>query len=49
MNKLPTLKDIRTVADKIEPFIHRTPVMTSSSINSQLNAELFLNVKIYKK
>src|SRR5512136_2678639 len=41
MRTEPSLKDIRQAHDRIEPFIHRTPVLTSSMINWMVGGEIF--------
>lgn len=33
MQQAPTLEEIREAAETIKPFIHRTPVLTSSTID----------------
>jgi threonine dehydratase len=37
-----TLDDVRAAAARIAPFVHRTPVMTSSSLDAWLGASAFL-------
>lgn len=49
MTDMPTVAEIRTVADRIRPFIHRTPVLTSSSINNICGAELFFKCENFQK
>ncbi len=49
MQELPTLKEIKSVAEKIKPFIHRTPVMTSTGINEQVDAELYFKCENLQK
>ncbi|MFO7654935.1 MAG: pyridoxal-phosphate dependent enzyme [Candidatus Krumholzibacteriia bacterium] len=38
---LPTLADVRAAAVRIAPHVHRTPVLTSRSLNALTGAELF--------
>ncbi len=38
---IPTLDDIKSAAARIEPYAHRTPVMTSRNINNITGAELY--------
>lgn len=45
----PDLKTIREAADRIRPYIHRTPVLTSQSLNSILGAELFFKCENFQK
>jgi threonine dehydratase len=47
--KLPELIDIQEAARRIAPFIHRTPVLTSSSINRILGAEFFFKCENFQK
>ncbi len=46
---LPLLNDIQLAAERILPFIHRTPVLTSSSINRILGAEFFFKCENFQK
>ncbi len=46
---LPTFADIEKAHDRIRPFIHRTPVMTSKSINEIVGAELFFKCENLQK
>lgn len=45
----PTLVDIRKAADRIRPHIHRTPVLTCSSLNQLVNAQVFLKCENFQK
>ena len=45
----PTKDIIEQAAKRIAPFVHRTPVLTSSSINSMLGVELFLKCENFQK
>jgi threonine dehydratase len=45
----PTLADIREAAERIRPYIHRTPVLTCSSFNRLVNAEVFLKCENLQK
>ncbi|HSL47220.1 MAG TPA: pyridoxal-phosphate dependent enzyme [Anaerolineales bacterium] len=38
----PTLDDIRKAAERIRPYIHRTPVLTNESLNQKVGAQVFL-------
>ena len=49
MTLLPSFSDIQTAHDRIRPFIHRTPVLTSQSINQIVGAELFLKCENFQK
>ncbi|MBB3919545.1 beta-hydroxyaspartate dehydratase BhcB [Rhizobium fabae] len=46
---IPTISDMFEAHDRIRPFIHRTPVMTSSYINSLVGAELFFKCENLQK
>jgi threonine dehydratase len=46
---LPTLADIQAAHTRIKPFIHRTPVMTSSLLNAHFNCELFFKCENFQK
>ncbi|TSA32951.1 MAG: pyridoxal-phosphate dependent enzyme [Porphyromonadaceae bacterium] len=46
---LPTLSDIINAHSRIRPFIHRTPVLTSGSINEILGAEFFFKCENFQK
>lgn len=49
MTLLPSFSDIQTAHDRIRPFIHRTPVLTSQSINQIVGAELFFKCENFQK
>jgi threonine dehydratase len=38
----PTFADVRAAAGRIEPFVHRTPVMTARTLDEWLDATVFL-------
>ena len=46
---LPTLADIKAAHTRIKPFVHRTPVMTSSLLNEHFNCELFFKCENFQK
>ena len=41
MENLPTYSDVISAAQKIEGYAHRTPVLTSRTINREIGADLF--------
>ena len=41
--------DIQAAHEKIQPFIHRTPVLTCQSINEMVGAELFFKCENFQK
>ena len=45
----PTLQIIRDAHARIKPHIHRTPVLSSSILNTQLGAELFFKCENFQK
>jgi threonine dehydratase len=45
----PTLADIRQAAERIKPYIHRTPVLTNQSLNEKVNARVFLKCENLQK
>ena len=44
-----TLKDIEKAHDRTRPFIHRTPILTNSSLNELSGAELFFKCENFQK
>ena len=44
-----TLADIRTAHARIAPHIHRTPVLTSASLNEIAGAQLFFKCENLQK
>jgi threonine dehydratase len=49
MSQLPTFSDIKKAHERIRPFIHQTPVLTSKSINQIVSAELFFKCENLQK
>ena len=49
MNREPALKDIKDAAQRIKPFVHRTPVLTSHSIDKISGAQLFFKCENFQK
>lgn len=49
MSQLPTFSDIEKAHERIRPFIHHTPVLTSVSINQIVDAELFFKCENLQK
>lgn len=41
MNTIPTLRDIQAARERIAPYIHRTPVMTSRHVDDLAGASVF--------
>ena len=46
---LPTLSDIQSAHKRIEPFIHRTPVLTSQQLNRIFECDLFFKCENFQK
>ena len=46
---LPTFSDIQAAHKLIKPYIHRTPVLTSQSINALMGCELFFKCENFQK
>lgn len=46
---LPTYEDILKAADKIKDYAHKTPVLTSNSINKITDTELFFKCENFQK
>ena len=44
-----TLNDIRAAARRIQPYIHRTPVLTNESLNAKVEAQVFLKCENMQK
>lgn len=49
MTWIPSSHDIRQAARRIEPFIHRTPVLTSQSTDDLLQAHFFFKCENFQK
>jgi threonine dehydratase len=47
--KLPELKDIENAHARIRPYVHRTPVLSSTAINSITGAELYFKCENFQK
>lgn len=45
----PSLSDIRAAHDRIQPFIHRTPILTSTAINQIAGCEIFFKCENFQK
>lgn len=44
-----TLHDVRSAALRIQPYIHRTPVLTNESLNAKVGAQVFLKCENMQK
>ena len=45
----PTIEDIRKAAETIKPFIHKTPVMTSSSLDVMYGLKFYFKCENFQK
>jgi len=45
----PTLNDIRAAAQRIKPYIHRTPVLTNESLDQRTDAQVYLKCENFQK
>jgi len=45
----PTTADLAAAQDRIEPYAHRTPVLTSSYLDSETEAQLFFKCENFQK
>jgi len=45
----PTFDDIRAAAERIAPFAHRTPIMTSATLDRELGAQVFFKCENLQK
>jgi threonine dehydratase len=46
---LPVYADVAAAHDRIRPYIHRTPILTSETFNAMVGAELFFKCENYQK
>ena len=46
---IPTFADVEAAQERIRPYIHRTPVLTSSYLNGLSGAELFFKCENFQK
>jgi threonine dehydratase len=49
VNKQPDLQDIRSAHQRIRPYIHKTPVLTSTALNRMVGAKLFFKCENFQK
>lgn len=49
LNRIPTKEDIIAAHERIKPFINKTPVMTSSYIDSITGTEIFFKCENFQK
>ena len=46
---MPTLTDIQQAAERIQPYAHRTPVLTNASLNQRVGAQVYLKCENFQK
>lgn len=46
---IPTYDDVLTAHERIKPYVHRTPVLTSTYFNERTGAELFFKCENFQK
>lgn len=46
---LPTFADVQAAAERIKPYVHRTPVLTSQALNMMFGAELYFKCENLQK
>ena len=46
---IPTFEDVKAARERIRPYVHRTPVLTSSYLNGLTGAELFFKCENFQK
>lgn len=49
MNTIPTYDDVLDAAERIAPYVHRTPVFTSAFLDSLVGASVFLKAENLQK
>ena len=49
MSESVGLKDVQEASKRIAPFIHRTPIMTCSTIDRMAGKSLFFKCEIFQK
>lgn len=45
----PTMRDIREAAKRIKPWVHQTPVLTSTALNAMCDAQIFFKCENFQK
>ncbi len=48
-NVVPSIDDVRAAHERIKPYIHQTPVLTSEYLNELTGAELFFKCENFQK
>lgn len=46
---IPTLKDVKSAVQRIKPYVHNTPVLTSTTIDQMMNATVFFKCENFQR
>lgn len=46
---IPTLKEVKEAVKRVSPYVHRTPVLTSSTIDRMLDASIFFKCENFQR
>jgi threonine dehydratase len=46
---IPTLKDVQSAVKRISPYVHNTPVLTSSTVDQMLKATVFFKCENFQR
>lgn len=46
---IPLKQDLEDAYDRVRPYVHRTPVLTSSLLNTEIGAEVYLKCENFQK
>lgn len=46
---IPTLKDVQSAVKRIAPYVHNTPVLTSTTVNQMLQASVFFKCENFQR
>lgn len=49
MNTIPTLDDIRAAAERIRPFVHRTPIVTCGTLDRLAGRHIVFKCELFQK
>ena len=49
LQQIPSASDIENAHQRIKPFVHRTPIMSSQNINKIANTEIFFKCENFQK
>jgi threonine dehydratase len=49
MNPTVTLADVRAARERILPYVHRTPVLTSRTLDERVGARIFFKCEIFQR